>query len=34
MRDEARAFVPTPAEWDGWRPITVYADELEPWSDR
>lgn len=25
---QADAFVPTPDDWDGWRPISVYADEL------
>lgn len=31
--DKERAeFVPTPDDWDGWRPMTVYADELEPWD--
>lgn len=30
---ESREFVPTPDDWDGWRPMTVYLDELEPWNE-
>lgn len=26
---DAKGFVPTPADWPGWKPITVYAHELE-----
>jgi hypothetical protein len=25
-------FIPTPDDWDGWRPLTVYANELEGWE--
>ena len=29
---ESGRFVPTPDDWDGWRPVTVWADELLEWS--